>query len=388
MTNKVLDRVRDLLPAIRERAAETDQQRQVPAQSIQELTEAGVFRMLQPSRFGGDEASPVAFYEVIRAIAAACPSTGWVSSVLGVHPWQLALFPLRAQEDVWGADPDTLVSSSYAPTGKLTPVEGGYEVSGRWSFSSGCAHAEWVFLGAMAPDENGNPAVYLTILVPRADYEIDDVWHVVGLSGTGSNDIIIDKAFVPDHRAYSASEQSQLRGPGQEANPAALYKIPFAAVFSNTIVAPIIGAAEGAYEAHIERMRDRVRLSYGGQKVADDGFAQVRVARAASEIDAAILQMERNITELLRYAEAGEEIPARVRLRTRRDQVRGTERSIQAIELLFDNSGGHSIRKPNPIERHWRDAHAGSVHVINDVERALAMFGRGEFGITVEDRMI
>ncbi|MGW0247354.1 3-hydroxy-9,10-secoandrosta-1,3,5(10)-triene-9,17-dione monooxygenase oxygenase subunit [Nocardia goodfellowii] len=388
MTNKVLDRVRDLLPAIRERAAETDRQRQVPAESIRELSEAGVFRMLQPSRFGGQEASPVAFYEVVRAIAAACPSTGWVSSVLGVHPWQLALFPLRAQEDVWAANADTLISSSYAPTGKLTPVEGGYEVSGRWSFSSGCAHAEWVFLGALAPDENGNPSTYLTILVPRADYEIDDVWHVVGLSGTGSNDIVIGKAFVPHHRAYSAHEQSQLRGPGQAANPAPLYRIPFAAVFSNTIVAPIIGAAEGAYAAHIERMRDRVRLSYGGQKVADDGFAQVRVARAASEIDAAILQMERNVSELLRYAEAGEEIPQALRLRTRRDQVRGTERSIQAIELLFDNSGGHSIRKPNPIERHWRDAHAGSVHVINDVERALAMFGRGEFGIIVEDRMI
>ncbi|GAB2680722.1 3-hydroxy-9,10-secoandrosta-1,3,5(10)-triene-9,17-dione monooxygenase oxygenase subunit [Nocardia goodfellowii] len=388
MTNKVLDRVRDLLPAIRERAADTDRQRQVPAQSIRELSEAGVFRMLQPSRFGGQEASPVAFYQVVRAIAAACPSTGWVSSVLGVHPWQLALFPLRAQEDVWAANADTLISSSYAPTGKLTPVEGGYEVSGRWSFSSGCAHAEWVFLGALAPDDNGNPSTYLTILVPRADYEIDDVWHVVGLSGTGSNDIVIDKAFVPHHRAYSAQEQSQLRGPGQAANPAPLYRIPFAAVFSNTIVAPIIGAAEGAYAAHIERMRDRVRLSYGGQKVADDGFAQVRVARAASEIDAAILQMERNVSELLRYAEAGEEIPQALRLRTRRDQVRGTERSIQAIELLFDNSGGHSIRKPNPIERHWRDAHAGSVHVINDVERALAMFGRGEFGIIVEDRMI
>ncbi|MEV5833233.1 3-hydroxy-9,10-secoandrosta-1,3,5(10)-triene-9,17-dione monooxygenase oxygenase subunit [Nocardia sp. NPDC052112] len=388
MANKVLDRVRDLLPAIRERAAETDLQRRVPEASIRELTEAGVFRMLQPSRFGGDEASPVAFYEVIRTIAAACPSTGWVSSVLGVHPWQLALFPLRAQEEVWGENSDTLISSSYAPTGRLTPVEGGYEVSGRWSFSSGCDHAQWAFLGALAPDEHGNPKDYLTILVPRNDYRIDDVWHVVGLSGTGSNDIVIEKAFVPQHRAYSATEQSQLRGPGQEANPAALYKIPFAGVFSNTITAPIIGAAQGAYEAHIERMRERVRLSYGGQKVAEDAFAHVRVARAGSEIDAAILQMEHNISEQLRYAEAGEEIPYEIRLRTRRDQVRGTERAIQAIELLFDNSGGHSIRKPNPIERHWRDAHAGSVHVINDVERALAMFGRGEFGLPVEDRMV
>jgi 3-hydroxy-9,10-secoandrosta-1,3,5(10)-triene-9,17-dione monooxygenase len=135
-------------------------------------------------------------------------------------------------------------------------------------------------------------------------------------------------------------------------------------------------------------MRERIRLSYGGQKVDEDPFAHVRVARAASEIDAAVLQMERNMTELLRHAEAGREIPLELRLRTRRDQVRGTERAIEAIELLFENSGGHSIRTPNAIERQWRDAHAGSVHVANDVERALAMFGQGEFGIAVSDRMI
>ncbi|MFE7741358.1 3-hydroxy-9,10-secoandrosta-1,3,5(10)-triene-9,17-dione monooxygenase oxygenase subunit [Nocardia sp. NPDC057455] len=387
MTNKVLDRVRDLLPAIRERAADTDLQRRVPEQSIRELTEAGVFRMLQPSRFGGDESSPVAFYEVIRAIATACPSTAWVSSVLGAHPWQLALFPPRAQEDVWSADPDTLVSSSYAPTGKLVPTEGGFRISGRWSFSSGCDHARWVFLGAVVPNDDGG-AEYLTVLVPRADYRIEDVWHVSGLSGTGSNDIVIENAFVPSYRTYSASEQAELRGPGQAVNTAPLYRISFGAVFSNTITAPIIGAAQGAYEAHLERMRERVRISYGGQKAAEDPFAHVRVARAASEIDAAVLQMERNISEQLRYAEAGEAIPFELRVRSRRDQVRGTERAIEAIDLLFDNSGGHAIRKPDPIERHWRDAHAGSVHVINDVERALVLYGRNAFGLPVTDRMI
>ncbi|MBF6228057.1 3-hydroxy-9,10-secoandrosta-1,3,5(10)-triene-9,17-dione monooxygenase oxygenase subunit [Nocardia abscessus] len=387
MTNKVLDRVRDLLPAIGGRAADADLQRRVPEQSVRELTEAGVFRMLQPSRFGGDESSPVAFYEVIRAVATACPSTAWVASVLGAHPWQLALFPLRAQEDVWSPDPDTLVSSSYAPTGKLTPVEGGFEISGRWSFSSGCDHARWAFLGAVVPDDDGG-AEYLTVLVPRTDYRIEDVWHVSGLSGTGSNDIVIENAFVPVHRTYRASDQAALRGPGQEVNTAPLYRISFGAVFSNTITAPIIGAAQGAYEAHIERMRGRVRISYGGQKAAEDPFAHVRVARAASEIDAAVLQMERNIGEQLRYAEAGEEIPFELRVRSRRDQVRGTERAIEAIDLLFDNSGGHSIRKPNPIERHWRDAHAGSVHVINDVERALVLYGRNAFGLPVTDRMI
>ncbi|MGH3517536.1 MAG: 3-hydroxy-9,10-secoandrosta-1,3,5(10)-triene-9,17-dione monooxygenase oxygenase subunit [Haloechinothrix sp.] len=388
MNNKVLDLVRDLLPAIRERAVATDRARRVPEETVRELTDAGVFRMLQPARFGGHESSPVDFYEVVRAIASACPSTGWVAPVLGVHPWQLALFPLRAQEGVWNTDPDTLVSSSYAPTGKLTPVDGGYELAGRWSFSSGCDHGRWALLGALQLNDDGAPTDYLTILVPRADYVIEDVWDVVGLSGTGSNDIVIERAFVPYHRAYSAAEQTQLRGPGQDANPAPLYRLPFASVFTNTITAPVIGAAQGAYHAHIARMRERVRLSYGGQKVAEDPFAHVRVARAACEIDAAILQMERNMTEQLRYVTAGEEIPYELRLRARRDQVRGTERAIEAIELLFENSGGHSLKSGNPIERHWRDAHAGSVHVANDVERALAMFGQGEFGLTVEDRMV
>ncbi|WP_067826489.1 3-hydroxy-9,10-secoandrosta-1,3,5(10)-triene-9,17-dione monooxygenase oxygenase subunit [Nocardia inohanensis] len=387
MTNKVLDRVRDLLPAIRERAVQAEEQRRVPDASIAELTEAGVFRMLQPARYGGAEASPVDFYQVVRAVATACPSTAWVTSVLGAHPWQLALFDDRAQADVWGENPDTLVSSSYAPTGKLTVVEGGYELTGRWSFSSGCDHAQWVFLGAITPNGNGGMDYY-TILVPRTDYVIEDVWNVSGLSGTGSNDIVIEKAFVPAYRTYSASDQANLVGPGQEVNTAPLYKISFGSVFSNTITAPIIGAAEGAYESHLERQRERVRISYGGQKVSEDPFAHVRIARAASEIDAAILQMERNISEQLRYAEAGEEIPFESRLRARRDQVRGTERALEAIDLLFKNSGGHAIRRPNPIERHWRDAHAGSVHAINDVERALAMFGKGAMGLTVTDRML
>ncbi|GAB0103715.1 flavin-dependent monooxygenase [Nocardia sp. JMUB6875] len=386
MTNKVLDRVRDLLPAIAERAVEAEENRRVPDASIAELTQAGVFRMLQPARLGGDEASPVDFYEVIRTIGTVCPSTAWVSSVLGAHPWQLALFEDRAQQDVWAENPDTLVSSSYAPTGKLTVVEGGYELSGRWSFSSGCDHAQWVFLGALVPSEKGMD--YYTVLVPRTDYRIEDVWNVAGLSGTGSNDIVIEKAFVPAYRTYSATDQANLVGPGQAVNTAPLYKISFGSVFSNTITAPIIGAAQGAYDSHIERQRERVRLSYGGQKVSEDPFAHVRIARAASEIDAAILQMERNMNEQLRYAEAGEEIPFESRLRARRDQVLGTERALEAIDLLFKNSGGHSIRKPNTIERNWRDAHAGSVHAINDIERALAMFGKGAMGLEVTDRML
>jgi len=386
--SKVLEAVKDLLPRIAERAAEAEDARRIPDETMAELTEAGVFRMLQPKRWGGLEADPVEFYEVVRTLGAVCGSTGWVSSVIGVHPWQLALFPNQAQVDVWGKNPDTLVSSSYAPTGRCTPVEGGYEVTGRWSFSSGCDHCSWVLLGAMVMGPDGKPVDFLTILVPRTDYVIEDVWDVVGLRGTGSNDIVIEKAFLPAHRVLSFKDVSALKCPGQAENTAPLYKLPFGTVFAYTITTPIIGIATGAYEAHIERMRERTRISYGGQKVSGDAFAHVRVARAATDIDASWLQLERNLDEEMRFVDAGEEIPMELRLRARRDQVRATERCIEAIALLFKNSGGHSLKNGNPIERAWRDANAGSVHAANDTERWLAMYGKGAFGLPTEDAMV
>lgn len=387
-TSKVLEAVTDLLPGFRERAVAAEQARQVPAESIAELQEAGVFSMLQPGRYGGLEADPVEFYEAVRAIASADGSTGWVSSVVGIHPWQLALFPAQAQEDVWGRDPRTLVSSSYAPMGKLTPAEGGYRVTGRWSFSSGSEHCSWALLGALVMGDDGKPVDFLTILVPRSDYRIEDVWDVVGLKATGSNDVVIEDQFLPAHRTLSFNDVTALQCPGQQVNPAPLYKLPFGTLFSCTITAPIIGMAQGAYDAHVETMRERVRVSYGGQKVAQDPFAHVRVARAASDIDAAWLQLVRNVQEEARYADAGEDLPMELRLRARRDQVRGTERALEAIDLLFKNSGGRSLKTGNPIERAWRDAHAGSVHAANDTERWLAMYGKGAFGLEIKDAMI
>lgn len=388
MSNDVLAAVQPLLRGIAERARTTDDDRRVPVETVKELTAAGVFRMLQPTRYGGAEADPVDFYEVVRAISGACASTGWVTSVIGVHPWQLGLFDDRAQRDVWGQNPDTLVCSSYAPVGRLTEVEDGFELSGRWSFSSGCDHAEWALVGALVMGEKGKAVDFLTVLVPRADYEIDDVWDVIGLRGTGSNDLIVEKAFVPAHRVLRNYEHSQLRGPGQKVNTGPLYKLPFGAIFTTAITAPIVGVVDGCLAAYVAMMGDRHRLSLGGGRFAEDPFAQVAVARAASETDAAILQLDRNIGALLDCAVAGEEIPMELRLRTRRDQVRATERALTAVDILFKTAGGNSLKRGNPIERAWRDAHAGSVHVANDVERALAMYGKGAFGIPVEDNLV
>lgn len=325
---------------------------------------------------------------MVRAISAACGSTGWVASVVGVHPWHLALFDDRAQADVWGEDQTTLISSAYAPVGRLTAVDGGYELSGQWGFSSGCDHASWALLGAMVVGMDGRPVDFMTVLVPRTDYEIRDVWDVVGMRGTASNEIVVEKAFVPEHRLKRNYETAQLRGPGQAVNPGPLYKLPFGSIFTSTVAAPCVGIVAGCYEGYLDVMRERVRLSLGGGRFSEDQFAQVAVARASSEIDAAILQMDRNIREMYELAVAGQELPLSMRLRARRDQVRATERSVEAIDMLFKTAGGNSLSRGNPIERAWRDVHAGSVHVANEPERALALYGRAAFGLPVEDNLI
>jgi 3-hydroxy-9,10-secoandrosta-1,3,5(10)-triene-9,17-dione monooxygenase len=376
----VITGVTELLPVLRQRAQEAEDHRMVPAESVKALAETGFFRLLQPASAGGLEADPVTFFTAVRLIASACGSTGWVSSVVGVHPWQLALFPPRAQQDVWGADPGTRMSSSYAPTGKARLTEGGYTLDGRWSFSSGCDHATWVLLGGIVTNDEGQPVDFRTFLVPVSDYVIDDVWDTVGLRGTGSNDIVVDGAFVPEYRSLSFTDVTRCACPGHEVNKGPLYRIPFGSIFSYAITTPVIGMATGAYQAHIEYQQRRVRASYVGQKSADDPFAQVRVAEAAGLIDVAWLALERDMTELMGHARAGEKIPLPLRLRVRRDQVTGTGQAIRAVDLLFENSGGRALKLGTPIQRFWRDAHAGRVHAINDPERALTMFGRGELG--------
>ncbi|GAA4840023.1 3-hydroxy-9,10-secoandrosta-1,3,5(10)-triene-9,17-dione monooxygenase oxygenase subunit [Saccharopolyspora rosea] len=388
MNDDVLARVRALLPALAERAPQADERCRLAPETVRDLVECGVLRMLQPKRWGGLESHPLRFYEVVRELAGVCGSTGWVAGVLGVHPWQLALFPEQAQRDVWDDDPDALMSSSYAPVGRLTPVDGGYRLSGHWSFSSGCDHVSWSLLGGVLVGSAGRPVDFLTALVPRRDYRIDDVWDVVGLRGTGSNDIVVADAFVPEHRVMRNYELAQLRGPGQKVNPGPLYRMPFGAVFTTAVTSPIVGAVAGCYRDFLTATRDRVRLSYGGDRFAEDQFAQVAVARAASEIDAAVLQLDRNLDELHRCAVDGAGIPMELRVRARRDQVRATERALHAIDLLFKAAGGTSLKRGNPIERAWRDAHAGSVHVANDAERALALYGKNAFGLTVEDGLV
>lgn len=383
----VLDGIRDLLPTFRERAEDAERLRVVPEASIKELADTGFFRMLQPRRYDGLEADPIDFYTAVRDIAGACGSTGWVSSVVGVHPWQIALFDDAAQQAVWGEDTGTRVSSSYAPTGKATVTDGGFMLSGKWSFSSGCDHASWVLLGGLVFNTEGQVVDFRTFLVPREKYQINDVWNVVGLRGTGSNDIVVDETFVPEAFTLSMGDTGRCFGPGQAVNDSDLYKLPFHSIFTTTISTPIIGIAYGAYAEHVEMQQSRVRAAYAGEKASLDPFAAVRIARASSDIDAAWALTMNNIRDEMALVAKGEKIPLGLRLKVRRDQVLGTQRAIDAIDALFEASGGRALAEGTYLQRAWRDAHAGRVHAANDPERALQMYGAHEFGHKVDPGM-
>jgi 3-hydroxy-9,10-secoandrosta-1,3,5(10)-triene-9,17-dione monooxygenase len=383
----VLDGVRDLLPTFRDRADEAERLRVVPEASIKELEETGFFRLLQPKRYGGFEADPVDFYTAVRDIASADGSTGWVSSVVGVHPWQVALFADEAQQAVWGDDQSVRLSSSYAPTGRAVLTDGGFKLSGKWSFSSGCDHCSWVLLGGLVFNEEGQVVDFRTFMVPREQYQIVDVWNVVGLRGTGSNDIVVEETFIPEAFTLSMGETGQCRGPGQAVNDSDLYKLPFHSIFTSTIATPIIGMAKGAYAEHVEMQQKRVRAAYLGEKASLDPFAAVRIARSSSEIDAAWALLMNNIREEQDLVARGEQIPLELRLRVRRDQVLGTARAIEAIDSLFEASGGRALAEGTFLQRAWRDAHAGRVHAANDPERALQMYGAQQFGHKIDPGM-
>ncbi len=382
----VLDQVKAFTPTLRERAGEAEIARRLPEESVKELKEIGVVRLLQPKRYGGYEADPRIFFKCVLAIGAACGATGWVSGVVGVHPWQIALFDDKVQGEIWGEDPDTWVSSSYMPGGRMTPVEGGFQLSGRWSFSSGCDHCQWAILGVMVDRGEGAPPEMWNVLVPRTDYRIEDVWHTVGLRGTGSNDIVIDETFVPKHRAIDLIKMFSWQSPGLDLNTDPLYRLPFGSMFANAITCSIIGMAEGVLAADIEYTKGRVSKSWG--KATDDPYTVAAIGTAAREIDACRLQLLHNIGEMYETAGRGEGISIEQRSRARRDQVLGSQRAVGAIDDIFDRAGAGAISTANVMQRLWRDAHAGRHHTVNSLERSLHSYAMTTMGFHPTDVMI
>jgi 3-hydroxy-9,10-secoandrosta-1,3,5(10)-triene-9,17-dione monooxygenase len=363
----LIERARAMIPVLKARARQCTQGRNVPAETVAEMQAAGFFRILQPQRWGGYEMHPNVFFEVQKLLAEGCMSTGWMYGVLGCHPYELALFDNRAQQEVWGDDNAMLVSSTYQPVGKVTHVEGGFRLSGRWGFSTGSAHCGWVLLGAIVPAKNeGDPFDMRTFLLPRADYTIDeDAWHTFGLQGTGSHDIIVDDVFVPDYRTHKAVDGFLCQNPGQVENTAALYRLPWAQVFVRSVSTAAFGGARAAVKAALDIMQNRVSTNTG-KASKQDPMLQAALAKAHAQI----LEMETTqrltFDTLMALAERGEDIPMEQRALFAYQSSTVVRRLVALIDDVMQLLGGRAIYTTSEIIQPWLDLNAARAHVAND----------------------
>ena len=364
---ELIARAQAMIPTLKARARDCVRQRNVSSETIAEMKAAGFFRILQPKRWGGYEMHPNVFFEVQKALAEGCMSTGWMYGVVGCHPYEMALFHDEAQEEVWGDDADMLVSSTYQPVGKVTHVEGGFRLSGRWGFSTGSVHCGWVLLGAFCPPkEDGTPAEMRTFLLPRSDYTIDeDAWHTFGLQGTGSHDIIVDDAFIPDYRTHRSIDGFLCQNPGQEVNTAPLYSLPWAQVFVRSVSTAAFGGAEAAIKAGMAIMQDRVSTNTG-KASKDDPMLQAALARAFSEKSEMETTLRLTFEELMGYAERGEAIPMEKRTFFAYQSSTVVRRLADLIDDIVKQLGGRAIYMTSEIIQPWLDLHAGRAHVAND----------------------
>jgi len=366
----------------RERAEATEAARRVGDDIVGRMRQADLFRVMQPRAYGGFEYGFDVFARIETKIASGCGSTGWVYGLLASHQWLIACFPQAAQDEVW-RDRGALAAGTYAPVAQAVAVDGGYLVSGAGSFCSGCDNAQWQFLGGMIPQGSG-PAQPGFFLLRTTDIVIDDNWRTMGLAGTGSKTIVADKVFVPFHRALAFAELTGATAPGMRAHQNPLYKQSFLAVLPITIVAPVLGMAEGALKVFLDAAKVRTTrgaVSGGNRRMAELTTIQMRVAEASALIDAARLMIFRDLDEAFATAARGETTSMDMRLRNRRDQAFCVRLLTRAIDAIFLAAGGQGLFLDHPLQRFWRDAHAAGSHISLNWDSAGSMFGQYLLGL-------
>lgn len=367
MTERVIDRVMELADQFREQAVEAERLGRLSDTTVKNMKSIGNIRLLQPAEYQGYEVHPREFAETVMATAALDPAAGWVNGVVGVHPYQLAYADPRVAQEIWADDVDTWIASPYAPQGVARPVDGGYVFNGRWQFSSGTDACEWIILGAMVGDADGRPVMppqILHMILPRSDYQIvDDSWDVVGLRGTGSKDVIVRDAFVPAYRTMDGLKVMDGSAQVEAGMTKTLYKMPWSTMFPLGISSATIGICEGALAAHLDYQRERVNAS--GVAVKDDPYVMYAIGDAAADIQASRQALLANVDRIYDMVDAGKEVTFADRAAVRRDQIRAVWRAVAAVDQIFARSGGNALRMDKPLQRYWRDAHAGVAHAIH-----------------------
>lgn len=367
---EIVARAAAMIPWLREQADAVEKARMVPATTIQAFQDAGFFRILQPRRWGGYEMSPNVLNRVLMELARGCPSSAWNVMVLGVHPFEVGLLDPRCGDELWGEDPTRLVSSSYAPFGTVTAVEGGYVLEGEWLTSSGCDHAEGgAFLGGRLV-ENGEP-VFRSFWVQKSDFEIVDDWFVVGLAGTGSKKLVVREAFVPAYRSHVIAAYGE-ETHGHVEN---LYKMPFFYVFYAAVSSVIVGMARGMADLYIEHMRPRQNLNQAIGAAVNDPFIKARLGEATARILGAETRILHNTDEAWSYAERGELVPLDVRVRHfATNQFTGGE-CFEAAHMIFKKTSTRGVWLNNPMQRQLRDILVGANHITQNQDNIGDLLG-------------
>ncbi|NWH07457.1 MAG: acyl-CoA dehydrogenase family protein [Alphaproteobacteria bacterium] len=385
---ELLERARKLAPVLRERAQRTEDARQMLPETVADFVDAGFYRILQPRKYGGYELPPMTLFRVVIELAKGCPSSAWCLCLVTVHNWEASLMDPKAAEDLWGKDPDARISSSYAPSGKITRVDGGFRLSGRWSWSSGADHCSWVILGGIVPAAEGAtmPDVR-AFLVKRPDYKVIDVWNVIGLKGTGSNDIVVENAFVPEHLTHQFAHSFMMTDPGRATFTSRNYKYPFGVVFAYSLSIVTIGMAEGALETFREDMKARL-AAYDGAKAMEDPFVRHRLAEAEAIVRGLRMRLETNFAEMDRLIDAGAEFPMALRVKNKWDAQWIAKEAQKAVELLFKASGARGLKLESPMQRYFRDVHAASNHAFLNPDKGSLNAGLVELGGNTSDYVL
>jgi resorcinol 4-hydroxylase (FADH2) len=358
---ELLERARALAPTLRERADDTEAQRRISDQTVSELRAAGLLRAVQPRVHGGSAAPFDAYVDILIELARGCPSTAWVCGQLASHSWVIGMFEEQAQADIWGSDPDAVSSGTLGPFGRATRTDGGYQLSGRWDFASGCDAAGWNLFGAMVKDEASGPPTRLVLLVPREQYTITETWFTGGLRGTGSNTLELNDVFVPAHRAARFDALNTGTGPGRElADAGPLPRLPLIAAWPYAVGATVIGAALALTEAFEDQLR--AKLGQGPPGSSGDVGSQLRLAEALAEVDTAWLVTRSSTQRLMLGAINDEPLSIPERSLHRRNHAWAAELSVRAANRVYAATGAHGLYDSSPIGRLWRDANAARAH--------------------------
>ncbi|MDX1888776.1 acyl-CoA dehydrogenase [Mycolicibacterium sp. 050158] len=372
ITDEFVDRLAD-------RAREAEQLRRLPDATLAEVRACGLTDLLVPHRFGGQQADFPALLDPVRRMAHGCTSSAWTIGFYALHNWMLALFDEQAQAEAFATRP-FLAPAPLAPSGRGLPANGGIRLSGRWSWATGVMAGNWLMVGALCgPDDAIYPAM---ALLPAGDFVVEDVWHTDGMRGTGSNDVVVTDAFVPEHRLVRVIDVYRGTAPGAGLHDSATYRWPLVPALALLAAMPALGSAERVLELYAERLAGRT-LAYEGVKQRDKPIAQAHLGEAAVRLRALRALLADTVGTIGDIVEAGDAVPMAVRGDARLAAAHLVHESRAVIAALTEASGASAHFLDSPLQRFKRDVDVISGHVVFDYDTSRELAGALNLGMSV-----